>query len=311
MKEWGQLILCLLLSAGIWLIHNLSQSYVNIVSMPIMAESNMDGRARLSTSSATITAQVRASGFRQSRLSRKKKRTKLVSVSATDFRHEQEDIFFINTSDLYKYSSAIFGDGVTIESIISENPKFNFPEVSHKKVPVRKVLTLSFASQYMSEEGMQLQPDSVYVYGESSRLENINYMLTKPVELNNIRSSVHGKVKLEVPSGVRLSTDDVLYSMDVTRYVEIKAEVKIEVRNVPPGVELVVLPSTADVVFRSVFPPTADPTTTARFFIDYEDFVHSLTGKCVVKSEGIPSTVINYDLHPEVFDCVAKTSSEE
>ena len=236
MKKWAQLLLCLLISAGIWFIHNLSQSYVNIVSVPVVAESNIDGRARRSTTDATITAQVRTSGFRQASLGKRNKRPATVVFDAADLRHEGGDLFSVNAGELYKYSAAIFGDGVSIESFISDSPKFVFPEVSHKKVPVRRVLSISFAPQYMSEEGMQMQPDSVIVYGETSRLENINYVLTRPVDLKNIRSSVHGKVRLEVPSGVRLSADEVIYSMEVTRYVEVRAEVEIGVRNVPSNV---------------------------------------------------------------------------
>ena len=185
MKKWAQLLLCLLISAGIWFIHNLSQSYVNIVSI--------DGRARRSTTDATITAQVRTSGFRQASLGKRNKRPVTVVFDAADLRREEGDLFSVNAGELYKYSAAIFGDGVSIESFVSDSPKFVFPEVSHKKVPVRRVLSISFAPQYMSEEGMQMQPDSVIVYGETSRLENINYVLTRPVDLKNIRSSVHGR----------------------------------------------------------------------------------------------------------------------
>ena len=308
MKKWAQLLLCLLVSAGIWLIHNLSQTYVNIVSVSIVAESNIDGRSRRATSDATVTAQVRASGFRQASLGRRDKRPVTVVFDAADFSHVGGDVFALKGSELYKYTAAIFGDGVSIESLISDSPKFIFHEVSHKKVPVRRVHSISFAQQYMSEEGMQLQPDSVIVYGETSRLENINYVLTRPVDLKNIRSSVHGKARLEVPSGVRLSADEVIYSMEVTRYVEVRAEVEIGVRNVPSNVEFSVLPSTATVVFKCVFPTTTDPAATSDFYIDYRDFANSITGRCVARSSGIPSTVLSYELEPEVFDCVVRNS---
>lgn len=309
MKKWAQFLLCLLISAGIWLIHNLSQSYVNIVSVPVVAESNIDGRSRRSSSDATITAQVRASGFRQASFARRSSRPKAVVFDAADLHREGGDLFSIGTTELYKYAAAVFGDGVSVESFISDSPKFIFPEVSHKKVPVRRVHSITFAPQYMSEAGMQLQPDSVIVYGEKSRLENINYVLTRPIELSNVRSSVHGKVKLETPSGVRISTDETIYSMEVTRYVEVKAEVQIGVRNVPSGVDLSVLPPSATVVFKCVFPTTSDPVSSTSFYIDYRDFANSITGRCVARCSGLPATVLGYEMEPEVFDCVVRNSS--
>ncbi len=304
MKKWVQMLLCLLVSAGIWFIHNLSQSYVSIVSVPVVAESNLDGHSSRSSTDATVTAQVRASGFRQAALSRRFRRPVVVQFSPDDLRSLGGDIFSPTTSDLYKYTSAIFGEGVTIETFISEPPKFVFPEATHKKVPVQKVHSITFAPQYMSANGMELQPDSVVVYGETSRLENISYVLTKPLELKNLRSSAHGKVKLDLPSGVRLSTDEVIYSMEVVRYVELSSEVRIETRNVPAGVEFTVLPSTASVVLRCVFPVSADPFESMTFYIDYDEFASSITGRCLARCSGQPPTVLDYSVEPEVFDCV-------
>ena len=62
-KYWFQLLLCALLSAGIWLIHNLSQTYVSIVSVPVQARSSVPAHDPLSINEATVTAQVRASGY--------------------------------------------------------------------------------------------------------------------------------------------------------------------------------------------------------------------------------------------------------
>ena len=94
----------------------------------------------------------------------------------------------------------------------------------------------------------------------------------------------------------------------VTRFVELRAEVNIGVRNAPAGVELSVLPSTATVVFRCVFPTPSDPAENTSFYIDYKDFANSITGRCVARCSGLPATVLGYDMQPEVFDCVVKNS---
>lgn len=306
MKNWVQFLLCVLLSAGVWLTLNLSQDYVSIVSVPVVAVSNIEGRAGVSTSEATATAKVAATGFQHLFLGRKHKRPVMVTFNAADFRYEQEDMYAISNASLYRYASQLFGDGVTVDSFISEDLMFSFPEETYRKVPVRPVLSITYDPQFMALKPMSLQPDSVLVYGEPSRLENVEYVLTRPLELTELRSSVHGKVRLEVPSGVRLSHEESIYSMEVTRYLEICSEVKIGTRNVPSGVHLAVLPSTATVVYRCVFPMTSDPSANARFYIDYRDFTGSRTGRCVVRSEGIPSNVIDFNVSPEVFDCLVR-----
>lgn len=302
-KDWLQFLLCFLLSAAVWLIHNMSQSYVNLVSIPVLAKSNIDAHSDLSTTDATVTAQVRASGFRHFVLSKRHRRPVTVSFTNTDFRHAGEDRYYIPSSALYKYVSSFFGDGATVESFVSDGLTFTFPSTDFKKVPVVCVHSLDYKSQYMAVSAMSVQPDSVYVYGEPSRLENVDRVLTRPVELHELDADAHGTVKLEVPRGVRLSGETVKYSLNVSRYVEIRREVKIGTRNVPSGVSLSVLPSTASVVIRCSFPVGADPDKNASFYVDYNDFTNSITGRCVVKVSGLPSGVMDYTVSPEVIDC--------
>lgn len=306
MKNWVQFLLCVLFSAGLWLVLNLSQDYVAVVSVPVVARSNIEGRAAASTSEATATAQVSASGFRHVSLGRRRKRPVRVEFSATDFRHDRGEMYAISNTNLYRYAAQLFGDGTTVESFISEDLVFSFPEESYKRVPVRPVLSVSYEPQFMALGPMTLQPDTVLVYGEPSRLENVDHVITRPLTLEDLRSSVHGKVRLEPPTGVRLSHDETIYSMEVTRYVELRSEVKVGVRNAPARVDLAVLPSTATAVFRCVFPVTSDPTGGAEFYIDYRDFAGSRTGRCVVRCTGLPSNVIDWTVVPEVFDCLVK-----
>lgn len=283
---------------------NLSLNYVSLVSVPVIAESNISGRANVSTSDATITAQVRASGFRLASMSKANKRSIRLYIDPKDLTRAEGDYYQISDADLYKYSSAIFGDGVTVESFITQYTKFLFPVVSHKKVPVHKVQSTSFAQQYMARGEMEISPDSVYVYGETSRLENIEMIRTRPINLHDLRVTAQGRVKLDAPIGVRLSEEDVVYTLEVARYVELSETVEVKHKNVPDNINFEVLPSSVDVVFRCVFPVGVHPSKRASFYVDYRDYAKSITGKCVVKSENMPASVISYRIEPEVVDCM-------
>ena len=163
MKKWVQFLLCVLLSASFWIVHNLSQNYASIVSVPVIAGSNIEGRAALSTSEATATAQVDASGFRHLVLGRRHKRPVQVQFNATEFRHVRGEVYSISNANLYRYVPQLFGDGVTVENFISEDLEFSFPEETYRKVPVRPVVSIDFEPQYMAVKPLTLQPDSVLV----------------------------------------------------------------------------------------------------------------------------------------------------
>ena len=129
-------------------------------------------------------------------------------------------------------------------------------------------------------------------------------VFTKTVDLVNLKSSAHGSVKLEPIQGVRMSETEVSYSLDVSRFVELKKEVQVNTRNVPAGVKLSVYPSTAKVVYKCTFPLSRDPRDLVNFYIDYHDFEKSIGGRCIAHSSAIPEGVIEYSIDPEVFDCV-------
>lgn len=294
-----------LLAFGIWLLHNLSLNYSDTISVPVVAECNIEGHSSVSSNSNVIVARCRTSGFNLLGNARKGKRNAIrIRFETKDMHRKEGEIFYITAAELAGYVGVIFGDGVQLESFVSETVQFRFPFENHKRVPVQAMQMLSFKPQYMAMGEMRLQPDSVTIYGEPFHLQHIDRVSTRAIDLANLHSSAHGVVKLESISGVRLSDAEVNYSLDVTRFVEIGAEAVISLRNVPEGIRLSVFPSTAKVVYRCSFPLSKDPTDAVRFFIDYADFETSRGGKCVPRVSGLPDGVISYTITPEVFECI-------
>ena len=290
----------LLLAFSIWLIHNLSLNYSDTMSVPVVAECNIEGHSNVSSNSSMIAARCRTSGFSLLRIRHQAKHKALtIHFDSKDLHHKDGELFYITAAELSNYVTEIFGDGVRLESFLSETVQFRFPFENNKRVPVQAVQVLSFKPQYMAMGQIRLQPDSVTVYGEPFHLENIDRVFTR-----TIKSSAHGVVKLEQVAGIRMSDTEVNYSLDVTRYVEIRSEVPIGVRNVPAGRKLSVYPSTATVVFKCAFPMSQDPTEDVSFYIDYRDFTNSIGGKCIAHASRIPESVIECSVSPEVFDCV-------
>ena len=271
----------LLLAFSIWLIHNLSLNYSDTISVPVVAQCNIDGHSDVSSNSSMIAARCRTSGFSLLRIRHQAKRKALtIRFDGKDLHHKEGELFYITAAELSNYVTEIFGDGVRLESFLSETVQFRFPFENNKRVPVQAVQVLSFKPQYMAMGQIRLQPDSVTIYGEPFHLEHIDRVFTRTIDLLNLKSSAHGVVKLEQVSGVRMSETEVNYSLDVTRFVEISSEVNIGV------------------------PLSQDPTDDVQFYIDYTDFRNSRGGKCIAHASRIPEGVIECTVTPEVFDCV-------
>lgn len=298
-------LMSLLLAFGIWLIHNLSLNYSDTMSVPVIAECNLDGHSNVSSNSNMIAARCRTTGFALLRNHHRAKKDAIhVKFDTKDMHHKDGEQFYITAAELTNYVGELYGDGVRLESFLSETVQFRFPYENNRRVPVEAVSVLSFRPQYMAVGRMKLQPDSVTVYGEPLVLEKIDAVFTRSIELTNLKSSAHGSVKLEPVAGVRFSSGEVSYSLDVSRYVEVKAEIAVGVRNVPSGKKISVLPSTASVIFKCEFPMSHDPSNDVSLYVDWRDFESSKSGKCVPHATRLPSGVIEYSISPEVFDVV-------
>ena len=300
MKNWWQLLLCILLAAVIWLMHNLSQEYVDVISVPVIARSNLDGRAELSSGEVAVVARCRTTGWH---LLYNRTRVVTVDFEAEDLKYAGKDIYEIDQSRLANYSRNIFGTEVTPVDFVSEAVRFRFEPENSRKVPVEAICKIAYRPEYTASS-VVIVPDSVTVYGNPDVVGNIDKVLTDPVVLKDVSRSMHGITRLKAPSGLRISDDKVAYTVNVTRFVDIRTKVEIGTRRVPSRKTFYVIPSEAEVTFRCVFPLKEDPVGKVDFYVDYNDFQNSMTGRCVIRSSQLPEGVIAYSVSPEVCDCV-------
>lgn len=304
-RDFALFGISLLLAFSIWLLQNLSMNYSQEISVPVIAESSIEGHAQVSSNSVSISARCRLSGFHLLRMHMKRRMApKHIAFAPSEFQHLEDNDFVISANALSGHIKELYGDEVQLESFMASRFQFRFPVENYKKVPVQAIAVMDFKPQYMSLGGVQVAPDSVLVYGEPSVIEGVDRVLTRTISQKNISSSLHGTVQLEPQTGVRISASHVHYSVDVTRYVEVVKELKIETRNVPSGRSLSVLPSSTTAIFRCVFPLSSDPTDNIRLYVDYADFAKSINGHCIPKVSSIPSSIIDYTLDPQIVECV-------
>lgn len=296
-------MLAVVASFAIWLVVNLSRETTGLVSVPLLASSSIVGRGETAMESVQVTANVTASGFRLLGLSLRRNRPVNIQMEPDNFRHTEGDFFTVSTTNLVRYTEAIFGPQ-TKAQFASDFITVRFAPESYKKVPVVPVSQIRFREQYMAMGEIKLAPDSVLIYGNPSRIAGIDRILTRQISKYDTDRSLHGKVRLEIPAGARLSAKEASYSLDVSRYVGIREKVRVGVRNVPEGKSLSVYPSVVDVNFRFIFPISGNPLGSASFYVDYNEFAASIGGKCMVRADGLPEMTISWEADPQFCDCV-------
>jgi len=290
----------LLLAFTLWGIHNLSLRYSGTISVPVILESNIPGRVLTSEYPVEIIARCRATGY--DFLFAGKKTVK-VAVDPSCLQYSDGDFYTVSSTELTQYAQDIFGSGVSLESFILTSFKFKFAVENNRTVPVEFVSTITYKPEYCRAGATKLEPDSVIVYGTPAIIAKIDRVFTEPQSFNNLSSMKHGICKLIVPSSVRLSETQAHYMIPVSRYVEIKKQLKVGTRNAPDRKHFMVFPSNANVVFKCAFPVTDDPTRDVKLYIDYNDFVRSPNGRCVARNDEIPAEILDFSVEPQVFEC--------
>lgn len=303
MKNYAVIVFAFLASVLIWLLSNLSKQTADIVSVPVMVESNIPGHALSASDQVEISAAVRTTGYKLISLHSRRRIVRLV-VDQQFLASVGGDYYELNAADMFRYTMDLFGSGVEVQSFVTTGVTLRFPGENFKKVAVRPVSTISFNPQYMAIGDMRVSPDSVLVYGEPSRLEGVDYVLTKVISHSGVKRSISGVVKLDAPAGTRAEVAEAAYSMDVTRFVEVRSNAVVTVRNLPSGRDLAVFPSEIEVVAKYAFPLADKTTALPEFYVDYAEFARSSSGKCLIHFDDVPYGIVDLKTDPQVCDCV-------
>ncbi len=305
-RDLAVFVLALLLAFSIWLIHNLSLKYNDYLTSTVIAQCNLEGHTGTSINRSEVAVRGRTTGYQALKIRRKAKHMRPVTVNfdPSVMRHKGDDLFYVLSSDLIEYVHLIYGEGFTLEYFVSDTLFFRFPEVDHKKVPVIPVYSITFADQYMGEGQLKVVPDSVTVYGESHRLESIDKVFTNHIKYAALSSDIQGVVGLETIRGVRIPVNEVLYTLEVTRFVGISKTLPVKVVNMPVDKRLHVFPSYAVITAKYTFPLVGGDYENLELQVDYNDYVNSLSGKCPIKLASSPKGLISYEVEPVAVSCV-------
>lgn len=152
------------------------------------------------------------------------------------------DVLAIPTVSFTTDFSRQLGNEITILSFEPDSIVFNFSDRIVKRLPVRLNATFVFEKQYDSSGHTLLQPDSINVSGPPSVIENMNFVETEKLQIEDVKSSIHRTVKLVPNKLLTFATDIVTIKVPVEKFTEGRTEVPVHPMNVDPGYSLKTFP---------------------------------------------------------------------
>jgi hypothetical protein len=302
LKKYGLFALSLLLAFFVWIVHNMSLDYSVVLQYRVNLQTDLVGHSSSAVSDETLLIRGKGRGFYIAQQRREDKPVVDVPFDGKLLVHERGDVYRAAVSDIREKLSESIGSAFEIEYISNDSLTFTLPSRYYKRVPVVAESVITFPSQYMQVGDITFTPDSVDVYGVKSAVDAVDDVRSETIRLSNLTKSVRGDVKLKVPSGVTLSSQEAFYDVRIERYVEMNEDVEVTVRNLPDGKSMVLLPSRVNIKYRTKF--GSRPTDGNKFVIsvDYNDFASSDSKKMIPRYVSSACEVYSYDITPQVVE---------
>ncbi|MEM5566438.1 CdaR family protein [Psychroserpens sp. AS72] len=133
------------------------------------------------------------------------------------------------------------GNNVDVISVKPDTLIFPFGTLSVKKVPIILKSEINFALGYDTLNGFEITPDSVNIIGAQKEIDTINYVETKPFNLENVKTNINSNLGLEFSNSsdkLKLSESSIHIIAQVEKFTEGTFDVPISILNLPNTIEL-------------------------------------------------------------------------
>ncbi len=223
---------CVLLATFIWFINALSKQYSTTIEQPVIYK-GLPASVLPTQLPQKISMEVSGRGFDLMQYFFNNDNHSLI----IDLQKLPSSVFAgnpnsVNTIRLLSESGNI-ADAININSVTPEIIQLNSMARFNKKVPVKADAKYDFKKQYAQSGPFIIQPDSVYVSGDSLTIKKIKEVTTEPAEFNNLDHTLFHSIKLMQPdsSKISYSSNKVWLYLKVEPFTEGSVTIPVTVMN--------------------------------------------------------------------------------
>ncbi len=218
-------MICLAISASMWVFIELMKDYTSDISYPITFIHVPESLILVNQADSVITVGVNAQGFELLVAQFVSKRHPVeIDLSELHIRQGKEGYSaFIPASQLLQQVGRQLSYSKSIIAIKPDTLFFRFSEIYRKRVPVVPDISYSFASQYQLYDSVRFSPQTVMVSSIKDVIDTIRFVSTERVRLKDLDSNLVISVPLRKglrTNMIRYSSDSVTVKIQVQKYTE-------------------------------------------------------------------------------------------
>lgn len=174
-----------------------------------------------------------------------------LEIRVDDYYTEKKDSFSISKSELLRKLSGSFNKYMEVKNLSPDHLNVKLDPIVLKKVLVKAKTDISFKDGFKPIDDYIVKPDSITISGPKGKLENIDTVYTEVVSLKNIEKNISESVKIKSPSEDIVAIDpiSVKFQWPVAEFSQGQFTLPVEIVNLPPGMELKLVPERITVSF--------------------------------------------------------------
>lgn len=239
----------LVLSSIIWMLIELSKSYVTTVVFDAEYTDLPSGTLIQKKPISELKVTIKGQGFTliKYKVKRRKILLNLKNISKT------KAVSYILPNKQIPFLNSQFSNGIEIISIIKDTIFIEIGASISKKVPVKPNLEIQYKAGYNLVEKLKISPDTVIVSGSKKYIDSITEFTTNPLKLDNVYKNIEVELTLK-PSfkikQIKMSANKVKISGKVDKFTEGTFKIPVKIINVPEGVRITTFPKEIEAIYQ-------------------------------------------------------------
>jgi len=187
-----------------------------------------------------------------------------------------------------------------LTSFYPESILIEYSPLEKKELPIVLNKNIVVASGYVLVDSIQINPSTVWVYGDEQTLDTLQTIKTKPLGKTNLDKSLSRSLDMQVPEGTRLSINTVHLTANIEASTEKTFEIPVTCYNSPENRHIRFFPSSVEVICQvalSKYPQFSE--TDLGIGIEYDELMQNKSETISLTLRKKPQWLINYRIVPE------------
>ncbi|SRX55622.1 CdaR family protein [Aequorivita sp. CIP111184] len=238
----------LVLATIFWVLTKFSREFTSTMQARINYENIPETAALAGNNINDITFDLTANGF-EILFYKFKKPT--IEVQVSKYYTNEKKGFTISKNDLLRLVASNFNRNLAIKNLSVEQLEVRLDPIVLKKVRVVAMTDISFKNGFKAVDSIIVFPDSITISGPSGSLKNIKTIATDLISLKDVEKNISETIKISKPSKevVLVKPNKVGVKLEVAEFSQGKFTLPVEVINLPPDVEIKLVPQVITISF--------------------------------------------------------------